>query len=132
MKRQRVVSVSGFEAAEMAATATAKKKKQSNQKVNGLVNVEEEQKKMMKKMEVAMGCEENNNNVSGLGNDWDENYWANWIGDFVDEQMSWGSVWFPFWDMDFSGDAFGALYGDVVLDDDIWNLKEEIPNPFQA
>ncbi|KAK4260848.1 hypothetical protein QN277_003912 [Acacia crassicarpa] len=134
MKRQRLVSVSGFEAAEIAAT-TAKKKKQPNQKAVAVLrkNTEEEEKELKKregkKMEVmvAMGAQEN---VSGFANNWDDENWA-WIGHFVDEQMSWGSVWFPFWDIDFSGDAFGAFYGDVVWDDDIWNLKEEIPNPFQ-
>ncbi|GAU14832.1 hypothetical protein TSUD_50440 [Trifolium subterraneum] len=52
-----------------------------------------------------------------------------WLGGVVDEQMSWGSTWFPGWDMDFMGESFNSLYSDVVWEDDIWNLKNEIPIP---
>ncbi|XP_028768604.1 uncharacterized protein LOC114726198 [Neltuma alba] len=127
MKRQRVVSVTGFEAAEMAATAKKKKPSKAHPGTDQkalLKNAEEEEDEKKKQV---VGTEEN---VSGLAN-WDEN-WPCWIADFVDEQMSWGSVWFPFWDTDFSGEAFGALYGDVDWDDDIWDLKKEIPNPFEG
>lgn len=62
---------------------------------------------------------------------WDENdnSW-DWMGrvDLVDEQMSWGSIWLPFWDMDMID--FTNLYADVVWDDDIWGLKHQIPDPF--
>ncbi|XP_054808180.1 uncharacterized protein LOC129310384 [Prosopis cineraria] len=127
MKRQRVVGVSGFEAAEMAAMAK-KKRKAKPDEADHHHKQKEEQKKEVKQMEIAGTDQEN---VAGWANNWEET-WP-WIGDFVDEQMSWGSVWFPFWDMDFSGKAFVAdLYGDVVWDDDIWNLKGEIPNPFEA
>ncbi|KAK2998798.1 hypothetical protein RJ639_024504, partial [Escallonia herrerae] len=53
--------------------------------------------------------------------------WLWWKG-VVDEQMSWGILWCPFWDMDFLGEAYDA---DVVWDDDIWGLKgiTEIPHP---
>lgn len=52
-------------------------------------------------------------------------------GVVVDEQMSWGLLWFPCWDMEFMGDAYNQLYSDVVWEDDIWNLKSitQIPNP---
>ncbi|KAK3009075.1 hypothetical protein RJ639_013632 [Escallonia herrerae] len=51
--------------------------------------------------------------------------WLRWKG-VVDEQMSWGTLWCPFWDIDFLGEAYDA---DVVWDDDIWGLKgiTEIP-----
>ncbi|CAL5419172.1 unnamed protein product [Camellia sinensis] len=48
----------------------------------------------------------------------------------ADEQMSWGSFWCPSWDMECLGEAYNALYSDVVWDDDIWDLKgiKEVPN----
>ncbi|KAF7808881.1 ribonuclease h protein [Senna tora] len=46
----------------------------------------------------------------------------NWI---VDEEMPWGSIWLPLWDMDFT-----FFYNDVVWDDDIWDLNTQIPYPF--
>ncbi|KAK4263799.1 hypothetical protein QN277_029170 [Acacia crassicarpa] len=57
---------------------------------------------------------------------WDEHsYDWLWLGSVVDyEQMSWGSVW----DMGLAGEAFSKLYGDVVWDDDIWNLRTQIPS----
>ncbi|XP_010521009.1 PREDICTED: uncharacterized protein LOC104800008 [Tarenaya hassleriana] len=47
----------------------------------------------------------------------------------VDEQMSWGAVWLPFWDVEFVGRNYGVLFDDVVWDDDIWNLRTvtEVP-----
>lgn len=47
-----------------------------------------------------------------------------------DEQMSWGTCWCPFWDMELMGEAYNDLYSDVVWDEDIWDLKaiKEIPN----
>ena len=59
---------------------------------------------------------------------WEE--WP-WLRGAVDEQMSWGSVWSPFWDVDFVDKAYSALFSDVAWDDDIWNLKTimEIPKP---
>ncbi|XWS22501.1 hypothetical protein CRYUN_Cryun29cG0041200 [Craigia yunnanensis] len=57
---------------------------------------------------------------------WEE--WP-WLRGAADEQMSWGSIWSPFWDVDFVDKAYGALFSDVAWDDDIWNLKTimEIP-----
>ncbi|XVE84846.1 hypothetical protein DITRI_Ditri17bG0045400 [Diplodiscus trichospermus] len=59
--------------------------------------------------------------------EWEE--WP-WLSGVADEQMSWGLVWSPFWDVDFVDKAYGVLFNDVAWDDDIWNLKTvmEIPN----
>ncbi|MBA0607790.1 hypothetical protein Godav_020054, partial [Gossypium davidsonii] len=48
-------------------------------------------------------------------------WWEEWA--YVDEQMSWASIWSPFWDVDFVDMAYGALFNDVAWDDDIWDLK---------
>lgn len=66
-----------------------------------------------------------------MGWNWEDNnmLWLG-VGGVVDEQMSWGSTWLPGWDMDLlGGEAFTALYNDVVWDDDIWNLNHQIPIP---
>ncbi|XP_010415470.1 PREDICTED: uncharacterized protein LOC104701480 [Camelina sativa] len=44
-----------------------------------------------------------------------------WGGGVV-EEMSWSSVWLPFWDVEFVGRNYGVLFNDVVWDDDIWNI----------
>ncbi|KAL8549459.1 hypothetical protein ACS0TY_008336 [Phlomoides rotata] len=54
--------------------------------------------------------------------------WASlWSG--VDEQMElvWATSWIPFWEVD----AYDVLYGDVLWDYDIWDLKSirNPPNP---
>lgn len=63
---------------------------------------------------------------------WEENYWP-WMGGstVVDEQMSWGSIWLPSWDVEFMGEAWNALFSDVLCDDDIWGIRgiKEAPNP---
>ncbi|KAL9166496.1 hypothetical protein ABFS82_05G033300 [Erythranthe guttata] len=41
----------------------------------------------------------------------------------VEEEMPWASSWIPFWEMEATGDAYEALYGDVLWDFDIWDLK---------
>ncbi|KAL6190313.1 hypothetical protein ACLB2K_036711 [Fragaria x ananassa] len=50
---------------------------------------------------------------------------------WLDEQMSWGSIWSPLWDVEFMGVAHYGLFSDhVVWDDDIWGLRttsKEIP-----
>ena len=69
---------------------------------------------------------------SGLvGWDDEENWWPSLSGT-VDEQMSWGSFWLPFWDVEFmQGEALNMLVGDVIWDDDIWGIRgiKEVPNP---
>ncbi|GAB4840297.1 hypothetical protein Ancab_021061 [Ancistrocladus abbreviatus] len=66
--------------------------------------------------------------VDGATTRWYEWPWARRGGVsggvVLDEQMSWGAMWFPSWDVDFMGeDSHHALYSDVVWDDDIWDLK---------
>lgn len=60
---------------------------------------------------------------------WEEEPWV--ASGVVDEQMSWGLLWHPGWDMELMGEAYNQLYSDVVWEDDVWNLKSitEIPNP---
>lgn len=63
---------------------------------------------------------------------WEENYWPWMSGSMVvDEQMSWGSIWLPSWDVEFMGEACNALFSDVFCDDDIWGIRgiKEAPNP---
>ncbi|EEF30751.1 hypothetical protein RCOM_0030010 [Ricinus communis] len=64
-----------------------------------------------------------------------ENYmnWGElpWLRGAVDEQMSWGSIWLPVWDVEYMGEACSEMFSDVIWDYDIWNLRNinEIPNP---
>ncbi|CAN8243927.1 unnamed protein product [Cochlearia groenlandica] len=46
-----------------------------------------------------------------------------WCGGHVVEEMTWSTVWLPFWDVEFVGRNYNVLFSDVVWDDDIWNLK---------
>lgn len=51
---------------------------------------------------------------------------------WVDEEMRWATSWIPFWEVEATGDAYDALYGDVLWDYDIWDLKSirnTPPNP---
>lgn len=50
----------------------------------------------------------------------DEEQW--WCGG-VEEEITWSSVWLPFWDVEFVGRNYGVLFNDVVWDDDIWNIQ---------
>ncbi|KAJ1436217.1 hypothetical protein SESBI_04243 [Sesbania bispinosa] len=133
MKRQRGVNVNGAnpmnpsKVEEVAAMGKKKTKKlEAEQKVMGksVVVVEEESRER----EVGGLLQGRDSHNVVMGWNWDE-YMSPWLGGVVDEQMSWGSTWFPGWDMDFMGDAFTALYNDVVWDDDIWNLNNQIPIP---
>lgn len=95
------------------------------------VKREVEKKKEEEKRESRESWSGQTDTGSGLTH-WEEYYYNGnwpWTCGFVDEQMSWGSVWLPIWDMDFMGEAFDALYSDVVWDDDIWNLRNQIPIP---
>ncbi|KAK9934743.1 hypothetical protein M0R45_021877 [Rubus argutus] len=57
----------------------------------------------------------------------EENYSCNVGSIWLDEQMSWGSIWSPFWDVEFMGEAHYELFSDhVVWDDDIWGLRTTI------
>ncbi|KAK9277212.1 hypothetical protein L1049_006751 [Liquidambar formosana] len=140
MKRQRSTAGSAMKAAKcegdqdyvrvlMDGTGTTvnmtkKKKRQQVQKVKeeGKVGEVEIERRDAGEpvVEVATATE--------IGKEWEE--WP-WSSGMVDEQMSWGSCWLPHWGVEFMGDAYNVLYGDVAWDDDIWDLKgvKEIPNP---
>lgn len=129
MKRHRVKSVKGFEAAEVAAMAKKKAKSKADQY---MTREKEENEEVMKKKEEKN--EEVKKNKEEKQDEGNVINWSSWneddvvwpcICDFSDELMSWGSIWIPFLDEA----AFTALYGDVVWDDDIWGLKKEIPIP---
>lgn len=74
---------------------------------------------------VAAAAAHDAQNVTG----WEENSWP-WMsgGVVVDEQMSWGSIWWPCWDVELMGEG---LFSDVLGDDDIWGIRgvKEAPNP---
>ncbi|XP_027367142.1 uncharacterized protein LOC113873288 [Abrus precatorius] len=135
MKRQRGVNVNGVNPMNMnrpivedvaAVMGKKKAKKEGEQKVVKSV-VEEERKESRDMMMVGGLVHHGARDNVVMGWNWEE--YMPWLGGVVDEQMSWGSTWFPGWDMDFLGEAFGALYSDVVWDDDIWNLNKQIPIP---
>lgn len=45
-------------------------------------------------------------------------------GVVVDELMTWSTFWLPScWDVEFVEKNYGVLFGDVVWDDDLWNLN---------
>ncbi|KAI8024119.1 hypothetical protein LOK49_LG03G00802 [Camellia lanceoleosa] len=63
--------------------------------------------------------------------DWEEWRWL-WSRVEDDQISSWGSFWFPFWEIYWFGEDFNELLcTDVVWDDDIWDLKsiKDVPNP---
>ena len=47
----------------------------------------------------------------------------------VVEQLSWGTCWSPFWDINLMGEASHAFFSDVAWDDDIWDLKDIKDSP---
>ncbi|KAA8532707.1 hypothetical protein F0562_032740 [Nyssa sinensis] len=121
MKRQRS-TITGN-----GTAATTKKGRAENEKGNeevGKVVVEEEEERTNDRESVAVAVAS-----AEVLMEWDDQ-WPRWCS-VGDEQMSWGSSWCPFWDLDFMGEAYNALYSDVAWDDDIWNLKgiNEVPNP---
>lgn len=127
MKRQRGASVNGVNnpknlpnVEDVVAMGKKKGKQEGEQKME-----KEERKENRDISEGTTTIRE------GVNWNWEE--YMPWLGGVVDEQMSWGSTWFPGWDMDFMGEAFNnALYNDVVWDDDIWNLKNQIPIPLHG
>ncbi|CAA7035306.1 unnamed protein product [Microthlaspi erraticum] len=45
-------------------------------------------------------------------------------GVVVDEMMTWSTFWLPScWDVEFVEKNYGVLFGDVVWEDDLWNLN---------
>ncbi|XP_057425306.1 uncharacterized protein LOC130718696 [Lotus japonicus] len=107
-----------------AAMGMKKPKKEAEQKeVKTVVAVEEEEKKenIIDFAGAGLLLEDNGAVINGWNN-WEENMPL--FGGVVDETMPWGYTGFPGWDMDLTEN-----YSDVVWDDDIWNLKNQIPNP---
>ncbi|KAI4357816.1 hypothetical protein L6164_001740 [Bauhinia variegata] len=115
----------------MVAMQGKKKPKREFEKVKGELGesaVEEERKENRD-----VRLMETEDNMMGWTCNLEENWPGAWLqSELVDEQMSWGSLWCPVWDLDFNAEAFGTLYSDVLWDDDIWNLKKEIPNPSES
>ncbi|KAK8522451.1 hypothetical protein V6N12_056159 [Hibiscus sabdariffa] len=54
-----------------------------------------------------------------------------WLRGAAEEEMPWASTWSPLWGVDFVDKAYGALFGDVAWDDDIWGLKTVMAIPQQ-
>ncbi|KAL4303684.1 hypothetical protein GQ457_10G025230 [Hibiscus cannabinus] len=54
-----------------------------------------------------------------------------WLRAATEEEMPWASTWSPLWGVDFVDKAYGALFGDVAWDDDIWGLKTVMAIPQQ-
>ncbi|KAJ7943157.1 Mucin-3A like [Quillaja saponaria] len=104
------------------ANKKAKRKDENVKEIVGKEGLEEERRD-----DGNMGLVGAAENVMG----YQENCYWPWLSNFVDEQMSWGSIWLPIWDMDLMGEAFAASFSDVAWDDDIWNLKnaKQFPNP---
>ncbi|KAL9232285.1 hypothetical protein vseg_007411 [Gypsophila vaccaria] len=77
-----------------------------------------------------------NKNGEGVVDQYED--WWRWCRPrmLVDEEMSWGSIWYSFWDKDDdsnnnninNNNNVDEFYGDV-LEDDIWNLRsiQQIP-----
>lgn len=90
------------------------------------INIDEGESEA-KKSKPAVEKEEGNFGAVGV-----ENFFLGleelpWLIGGLDEVMSWGSVWLPFWDVEFISQNYDALFSDVVWDDDIWNLKSINP-----
>ncbi|KAF1878734.1 hypothetical protein Lal_00047405 [Lupinus albus] len=91
MKRQRGGNVNPPKVEDVAANAMRKKKTKKE--------VEQEVVKVEERIESTREVEQGGwDNVMGWN--WEE--YMPWLGGVVDEQMSWGSTWFPWWDMDFN------------------------------
>ncbi|KAJ4847931.1 hypothetical protein Tsubulata_031374 [Turnera subulata] len=123
MKRQRSVDGHNTRAAKAegkGAKATAVGKKKEKKAVEKVVE-EERKNSVGGEISTAVMSQEN---LVGL-----EDQWPSWS--VVDEQMSWGSIWLPIWDVEYMGEAsHSEMFSDVAWDDDIWNLKgiNTIPN----
>ncbi|XP_020237652.1 uncharacterized protein LOC109816909 [Cajanus cajan] len=132
MKRQRGVSVNGVRPINPPPPPNVEDGKKKPKK-EGEQKVEEEERKEARDM-VGGFFQQGAREGGIMGWNWEENNQnMPWLGGVVDEQMSWGSTWSPGWDIDYlGGEAFTALYNDVVWDDDIWNLNNQIPIPLQT
>lgn len=130
MKRQRnlegTTATTKFEGATMVETSMTKKKAKrevEKRKEEVLGKVEEERREL--------GRDQPGFAVADYEMGWEEEYYCPWLGGAVDEQMSWGSLWLPFWDVEFMCEDYSAFFGDVAWDDDIWNVRGimEVPKP---
>lgn len=67
---------------------------------------------------------ENEGNDDGLSMACNDQDWRAWWRPevLVDEQMSWGSVWFSFWEQE-NDNCHAMFYSDVLEEDDIWDLR---------
>ncbi|KAM7276728.1 hypothetical protein ACFE04_018594 [Oxalis oulophora] len=139
MKRQR-----SMDGATIKASSTTKKKN-----INNNIKVEEQEKEKHNDVVVNGGDDHQvtRNTTRGVVHELEANISKNvhnnvsylsgwekelpWLKGDVDEQMWWGSVWLPTWDVEYMSEASSnALFSDDVGDDDIWNLKNvrEIPD----
>ncbi|KAF3431870.1 hypothetical protein FNV43_RR26606 [Rhamnella rubrinervis] len=136
MKRQSNVDRSSVKGVKFEGATMVNKKakravdqKEGKEEVVLLGKVEEERKRDGgDQLGLVVAVADDQNVVMG----WEESYWP-WMsgGVVVDEQMSWGSIWLPSWDMEFMGEGYNGLFSDVLCDDDIWGIRgvKEAPNP---
>lgn len=135
MKRQSNVDRSSLKGVKFeGATMVNKKAKRAVDQKAGKEEVvlgkgeEETKKDGGDQLGLVVAAADDQNVVMG----WEENYWS-WMtgGVVVDEQMSWGSIWLPSWDMEFMGEGYNGLFSEVLCDDDIWGIRgiKESPNP---
>lgn len=124
MKRPKIEGATMTAATTTTTTTVSMTKKKAKREVEKekeeVVKVEEDQERSEGR---ELGLAEN---VMGLEE------WCPWLGDAADiEQMSWGSAWLPCWDVEFMCQSYSVFFGDVVWDDDIWNLRaiKEVPKP---
>jgi len=126
MKRQRNVEGAATRT-ETASTMSMTKKKAKSEvekRKEEVGKVEEEEERREGRYQSWFTVAENDQ----MG--WEE--YCPWtLGGAVDEQMSWGSLWLPFWDVEFMCEAYSTFFGDVAWDDDIWNVRGimEVPKP---
>ncbi|KAK8567730.1 hypothetical protein V6N12_006306 [Hibiscus sabdariffa] len=84
-----------------------------------------------KKSKRAVETEEEGAEVAAAAAECDMQSMVLWEERAADEEMPWASTWSPLWDVDFIDKAYGALFGDVAWDDDIWGLKTVMAIPQQ-
>ncbi|XP_061994281.1 uncharacterized protein LOC133712193 [Rosa rugosa] len=132
MKRQRRVDHGGGATAEApkldAATMSMPRKKP---KIRAAAKVKEEAAIKVENVSLDGGNDQMVAAQVAMAAAEEENYSCSDGSVWLDEQMSWGSVWSPLWDVEFMGEAHYGLFSDhVVWDDDIWGLRttsKEIP-----
>lgn len=105
---------------KMGVSRKKKAKKEGEYKKNVGEAVATEEKRRYEG-NCSSNIEVNNAQVVMAGDQHDNEDWRAWWKPdmLVDEQMSWGLVWFSFWDVDANSHGF---YSDVV-EEDLWDLK---------